>query len=65
MLLKDKRVMYGHELTLRGVKELGNRGFTKSRANADSYRMFATAAYWSRTVWSVDPDHLTSDGSGF
>jgi hypothetical protein len=59
-MMDKKTKMYGHEYTLRGVKQKGNRGWTIGRANADNYRMFAAAAYWNAT-WSIDPDHLTND----
>jgi hypothetical protein len=54
--LDSKKVMYGHERALKGVEEKGSTGFVRGRTNADSYRMFATAAYWSATrgtTWAV------------
>jgi hypothetical protein len=55
MKTNSGKVMYGHKNTLQGVKD---KGFTRGRINADSYRMFATAAYWSATKkisWAVQP----------
>lgn len=56
--INNGEVMYGHKKSLQGVKE---RGFTKGRINADNYRMFATAAYWSATrgtSWAVRPEDV-------
>jgi hypothetical protein len=61
-----KTTMYGHNNTLLGVQQRGQREHMPRRQNADDYRSFAAVAYWSVTQFgallSIDPNNIAGEG---